>query len=44
MALLEDLPGDVADETGEGDKEKFALVHLDEWADGPRLLGNVHDV
>ena len=34
VAFLENLPGDVTDETGEGDKEKFAFVHLDEWAGG----------
>ena len=34
VAFFENLPGDVTDEAGEGDKEKFAFVHLDEWAGG----------
>ena len=34
VAFLENLPGDVTDESGERDKEKFAFFHLDEWAAG----------
>jgi hypothetical protein len=34
VTFLEDLPGDVTDEAGERDEEKFAFVHLDEWAAG----------
>jgi hypothetical protein len=34
VAFFQNLPGDVTDKTGEGDKEEFAFFHLDEWADG----------
>ena len=44
VAFLENLPGDVTDEAGERDKEKFAFVHLGEWAAEPRLLGSVNVV
>jgi hypothetical protein len=34
MAFLEDLPGDVTDESGERDEEKFSFFHVDEWPAG----------
>jgi hypothetical protein len=34
VAFFENLPGDVTDESREGDKEKFAFIHLDEQAAG----------
>ena len=34
VAFFEDLPGDIADEAGKRDEEKFAFIHLDEWAAG----------
>jgi hypothetical protein len=30
VPFLEDLPSNITNETGEGDKEKFAFFHLDE--------------
>ena len=28
VTFFENLPGDIADETGEGDKEKLTLIHF----------------